>query len=120
MYILENHVVEYLQKCALTESLDQKIHPKYIELEDELILITKGVDERELYLTSELILVNMESPLMKCVRVIDTHYRIVWTDLFLYLIGELEEKDMDKNTLTNELRMFKISKDPLTNYMKSK
>lgn len=117
---LENYIVEYLQYCFLIESMDHKPSARYIELERELILITKGTDDREIYLTSELNLFNMESPLMKCVKVIDTHYKIVWTDLFLYLIGELKDQDMDKNLLTNELRMIRISKDPLTNYIKSK
>lgn len=120
MYKLENYIVEYLQHCFLIESMNHKVSPKYIELENELILVTKGVDDRELYLTSELNLHNMESSLLKCVKTVDSNYRVIWSEIFLYLIGELPELEMDKSLLTNELRMLRISKDPLTNYLKSK
>ena len=81
---------------------------RYIELENELILITKGTEEREIYLTTTCNLHNMESPLLKCTKIIDDHYKIVWSDIFLYLIGEISADALEPNVLTNELKMLRI------------
>jgi hypothetical protein len=105
----------------MLEALDEKKQlNKYIELESELILLSKGTEEREIYLTSECNLHNMESSLLKCVKIIDNHYKIVWSDIFLYLIGEKSDKDITPTLLTNELRMLRISSKPLSNYLRSK
>lgn len=121
MHRLEVYVVEFLQQCLLVEALDgSRANNRYIELENELILMTKGVDEKEIYLSTECNLQNMESSLMKYVRVIDNHYKVVWSDIFLYLVGEKLEKDLAPTILTNEIRMIRLSSKPLTNYLKSK
>lgn len=121
MHRLEVYVVEFLQNCLMLESLDERKNlNRYIELESELILLSKGTEEREIYLTSECNLHNMESSLIKCVKIIDNHYKIIWSDIFLYLIGEKNESEVNATLLTNELRMLRISGKPLTNYLKTK
>lgn len=118
---LESLIIDFLQFSLVMESLNEGKHlSKYIELENELILLTKGQDERDIYITTECNLHNMESTLLKCVKMIDNHYKIVWSDVFLYLIGEKSEVDLESNVITNELRMLKISQQPLTNFLKSK
>ncbi len=93
---------------------------KYVELEKELISIIKGEGENEMYVSTECNLNNMGSELLTFIHITGKLYKVKWTDVFLYLIGEIEEQDVDPALLTKELRAIQVSKQPVTNYLKSK
>lgn len=116
---LELYIVEFLQYALMIGTLDSnKSINRYIELENELFRITKGESERELYITTECNVHNMETPLFRLVKIIDNNYKIEWKELFLFLIGEINE--VKYTQLTNEMRMLRLSNQPLTNYLKSR
>lgn len=116
---LELYIVEFLQYAIMSHTLDSsKLCNRYIELEAELIRLTKGEDERELYLTTECNIHNMETPLFRVVRILDNHYKLEWKELFLYLIGAIPE--VKTTQISNEMRMLRLSNQPLTNYLKSR
>lgn len=121
MHKLECYVIEFLQYTKMMESLDSsKNLNRYIELEDELLILTKGYEDREIIITTECNIHNMESTLIRCVKLIDNHYKVIWSDIFRYLIGELNESEVLGNPLTNELRMLRLSDSPLSNYLRTK
>lgn len=117
---LEYYVVKYLQECIRKSESKELPISKYLELDDELIAIIKGKEESELYLITECNLNNMGSDLMKYVRVTENLYKVEWSQVFDFLIGKINESEMDKALLTKELKLIQISRQPLTNFLKSK
>lgn len=109
-----------MQSCIKDSNRDHPITIKYITLENELIAIIKGEGENELYIVTECNLNNMGSELITYKHVIDNVYRVVWSQVFRYLIGDISDSEIDSALLTNELKLIQLSSQPLTNYLKSK
>lgn len=117
---LEYYIVKFLQKCIRETYKNLPSSIKYITLEDELIAVVKGEGENELYVITECNLNNMSSDLITYKHVVDTTYKVSWSPVFLYLIGAINESEIDPALLTNELKLIQLSSQPLTNYLKSK
>lgn len=116
---LEEFIIEFLQYALTKCSADSnRSLNRYIELESELFRITKGEGERELYITTECNIHNMETSLFRVVRIIENNYKVEWKEIFLYLIGEVPE--VKSTQISNEIKMLRLSNQPLTNYLKSR
>jgi len=117
---LEYYIIKFLQECVRSQSKGIPLDIRYIELEKELLGIIKGEGENEMYVSTECNLNKMGSDLLTFIHITGKLYKIKWTDVFNFLIGEINESQVDPALLTKELRSIQLSKQPLTNYLKSK
>lgn len=117
---LEYYIIRYLQECLRVDDLSEIPDSRYLELDNELIAILKGKGESELYIVTECNLNNMGSDLMTYVKITDNLYKVEWTQIFNYLIGSIDESQVDQALLTKELQLIQVSSQPLTNFLKSK
>lgn len=117
---LEYYIVRYLQDCLRIDDHEPSTDARYLELDNELIAILKGKEESELYVVTECNLNNMGSDLMTYIRITENLYKVEWTQVFNFLIGSIDESQVDQAFLTKELRLIQLSSQPLTNFLKSK
>jgi hypothetical protein len=113
---LEYYIIKYLQECIRSNTKGIPLDIKYVELESQLISIIKGDGENEMYVSTECNLNNMGSELLTFIHITGNLYKIKWTDVFRFLIGEINESQVDSALLTKELKALQISKQPLTNF----
>ena len=108
---LEYHILKIFQDMVLKEYSD----PRYTTLDDELICIIKGPEEKDLYIKTEAPLEGRVLNMLQFSKIDNNLYKVIWSPKFLYLIGD---KNQDI-TVSKELELLSLSTNPLSNYIKT-
>jgi hypothetical protein len=112
---LEYYILKIFQDMMVKENFDSR----YILLEDNLLCLIKPKNELDLFVKTELILDGRTLNTFRFDKVVDGLYKITWTDVFLYIVGNKNIKDIPYSVITKELELIKVSSNPLSNYIKT-
>jgi len=113
---LEYYIIKIFQEMKLKENFETR----YVIIEDSLLSIIKSEDDLGLYVKTEMILDGRSTKSFKFEKIIDGLYKVIWTDLFYYIIGEKERKDLSSTLdINKEIELIKVSSTPLSSYIKT-
>lgn len=113
---LEYYILKIFQEMKLKENLETR----YVILEDSLLAIVKSEDDLGLYIKTEMILDGRSTKSFRFEKIIDGLYKVLWSDLFYFIIGEKEKKDLSSTLdINKEVELIQVSPTPLTSYIKT-
>lgn len=117
MKIFEKLVLEKFQESILGD----EDYSSYIIYEDELIrvIFRKGMEDTlDLFFETSYRLDNIYTDSFVIKKIINNLYKVVWTDMFLYIIGEISIIESGTD-FDNDILAIARSNTPLSNYIKS-
>lgn len=112
---LEYHLLRIFQEMMVKNQTETR----YLTLDDNLLALIKGEMELDLYIKTELVLEGRLLPSFSFSKVVDGLYKIIWSNQFLFLIGEKSKGEVHHSVITKELELLRVSSNPLTNYIKT-
>jgi hypothetical protein len=112
---LEYYILKIFQKMMITNNT----YNRYIYIEGNLLAIIKGEGELDLYVRTEVVLDGRVISSLRFSKVVDGLYKVVWSNQFLYLIGEIDKSKLQESSLSKELELLSVSSSPLSNYIKT-
>ena len=112
---LEYHILKLFQEMVLKKQYETR----YLILDENLIAVVKGEKELEVYLKTEIVLEGRVLESFTFSKIVEGLYKLVWTDQFLYLVGEKNKEDVHHSIRTKEIELLRVSSNPLSNCIKT-
>ncbi len=92
---------------------------EYIFLEGNLFAVIKGKTSNidDLFIQTEYVLDDINLGTLTFERIADTMYKVVFTDKFKYLTGQIDNLPRSSDYFTQEINSLRTTEHPLTNYL---
>lgn len=112
---LEYHILKVFQEMMLKENFSNR----YITIDGDLLCLIKTPTELDLYIKTNLVLDGRSLKTFSFEKILDDLYKVKWSEIFLYVIGDLDKNELSTPLLSKELELIRLSPSPLTNYLKT-